>query len=133
MLDAQGWRKLVYTDGLRTPALEALCCAEPAAADFGLCEALAAAAETGSVLLTHDGANPRGVSLLPPAVGFLVRASSIVSRITELLELLEGRDTALESCVTFVTGPSRSADIASTTCFGAHGPGKVWIWVVNDE
>ena len=124
---------MVCADGLRTPALAALCVTEPEAAAFGLCEAAAATAETGSVLLVHGPENPRAVSLLPPAVGFLVRASSIVSRITEVLESLDARGAALESCVTLVRGPSRSADIGSTTCFGAHGPGLVWVWVVEDE
>jgi L-lactate dehydrogenase complex protein LldG len=66
-------------------------------------------------------------------VGFAVPASSIVSRLTEALELLDARGTGLPSCITFVRGPSRSADIGSTTCFGAHGPGQVWIWVLEDE
>ena len=132
-LKEQGWRTMVFAEGLRTPAYEALCAGEPAAADFGLCEAVAAAAETGSVLLAHDAGNPRSVSLLPTAVGFLVRASSIVSRLTEVLELLAARRAALESCVTLVRGPSRSADIGSITCFGAHGPGVVRVWVVEDE
>ncbi len=133
LLAGRGWRTMVCADGLRTPALAALCIAGPEAAAFGLCEAAAATAETGSVLLAHGTGNPRAVSLLPPAVGFLVRASSIVSRITEVLESLDARGAALESCVTLVRGPSRSADIGSTTCFGAHGPGLVWVWVVEDE
>jgi L-lactate utilization protein LutC len=133
LLGEHGWRTMIFAERFRTPAFEALSGAEPAAADFGLCEAVAAAAETGSVMLAHDPGNPRRVSLLPPAVGFLVRASSIVSRITELLELLDERGAALESCLTLVRGPSRSADIGSVTCFGAHGPGMVYVWVVEDE
>ena len=133
LLAARGWRTMVCAQGLRTPALADLCVGAPEAADFGLCEAAAATAETGSVLLVHGPGDPRAVSLLPPAVGFLVRASSIVSRITEVLGWLDDRGDALESCVTLVRGPSRSADIGSTTCFGAHGPGLVWVWVVEDE
>lgn len=128
----RGWRTMLCAEGVRTPALKALGGAE-AAAEFGLCEALAAAAETGSMLLAHDAGNPRGVSLLPAAVGFVVRASAIVPRLTGLLELLDARGEELDSCVTLVCGPSRSADIGPTTCFGAHGPGMVWVWVIESE
>jgi L-lactate utilization protein LutC len=133
LLAERGWRTMVCSQSLRTPALAELCVAGPETAEFGLCEAVAATAETGSVLLAHGPGDPRAVSLLPPAVGFLVRASSIVSRITEVLESLDARGAGLESCVTLVRGPSRSADIGSTTCYGAHGPGAVWVWVVEDE
>jgi hypothetical protein len=133
LLDERGWRSMVCADGLRTAAFNSLVGAAPATTDFGLCEAIAAVAEIGSVLLAHDAGNPRSVSLLPPAVGFVVPASSIVSRITQALEMLDARGSALPSCVTFVRGPSRSADIGSVTCFGAHGPGQVWIWVLEDE
>ena len=133
LLDSRGWHSMVCAAGLRTPAFEALIGAPPATADFGLCEPIAAVAETGAVLLSHDASNPRGVSLLPPAIGFVVPASCVVSRITDAMELLDAHGTDLPSCVTFVRGPSRSADIGSTTCFGAHGPGLVWVWVVEGE
>jgi hypothetical protein len=133
LLESRGWRSMVCADGLRTAAFESLVGAVPATADFGLCEAIAAVAEIGSVLLAHDAQTPRSVALLPPAVGFVVPASTIVSRITGALEMLDARGTALPSCLTFVRGPSRSADIGSVTCFGAHGPGQVWLWVLEDE
>jgi L-lactate dehydrogenase complex protein LldG len=34
--------------------------------------------------------------------------------------------------VNFITGPSRSADIAHTLLLGAHGPRRLHIIIVND-
>ena len=133
LLEAHGWRTMLCAAALRAPAFEPLLADQAATAHFGLCEAAAAVAELGSVMLTHDAGNPRSVSLVPPAVGFVVPASSIVSRITEVLASLDARGSDLPSAVTFVRGPSRSADIGSVTCFGAHGPGEVWVWIVEDE
>ena len=133
LLNARGWQSVVSSAGLLTPRLSSLCVSDPATAQFGLCEATAAAAETGTVLLAHDAGNPRSVSLLPRAVGFLLRASSIVSRLTEILDLLDTWGAGLGSCVTLVSGPSRSADIGSVTCRGAHGPAMVFVWLIENE
>jgi L-lactate dehydrogenase complex protein LldG len=42
------------------------------------------------------------------------------------------RVTASASC-TFVTGPSRTADIELTLTLGVHGPGKVIVLVGPDD
>ena len=37
------------------------------------------------------------------------------------------------ACITFMTGVSHSADIASVTCRGVHGPGEVVLWLIDGE
>jgi len=38
-------------------------------------------------------------------------------------------DIAASACCTFVTGPSRTADIELTLTLGVHGPGRVIVVV----
>jgi L-lactate dehydrogenase complex protein LldG len=101
-------------------------------ADAGLVYAEYGIAETGSVVLYNRGLNGRLVSLLPPKCLFLLKASKIVPRITQVLENLQNR--AYEySCINFITGPSRSGDIEMDLSIGVHGPGRVTIFLIEEE
>ena len=98
-------------------------CGSQAAADaaVGVVRAVAAAAQTGTVLLRADDNQGRTASLLPPACIFVVDADTVVDTLGDFLRGLED----LPSQLVAVTGPSRSADIESTLVIGVHGPGEV--------
>ncbi len=102
-------------------------------ADFGICEADYGQAETGAVVLLTGGDHPRSISLLPKAVGFVVPKSKILNRLTEVLPEIEKMGQAIPSCVNFICGPSKTADIELDLCIGVHGPGEVYVWVVDNE
>jgi len=38
----------------------------------------------------------------------------------------------LPSMLSFITGPSRTADIENTLVIGAHGPTEVFVFIVDD-
>ena len=118
---------------LRWPAVEALCGGELAAAAFGLSEPRWAIAETGTVVLRHDGGAPRATSLLPPAVGFFMPASRIVERLGDVLGDVAAAGLDVPACITFMSGPSRSMDIGYEPCVGVHGPGETMVWILADE
>jgi len=103
-----------------------------AEADFGLCVAEWAIAETGSVVLVLAGTHTRGASLLPPAVGFFVAKSRLVARLGDVLHFLDA-DGGLPACVTMVTGPSASADIVGVRTVGVHGPSQVRVYIIENE
>jgi L-lactate utilization protein LutB len=124
---------LTCPPGLRWPTIETLCGGELAAAAFGLNEPRWAIAETGSVVLWHDGAAPRTSSLLPPVVGFFLPASRIVARLGEVLDDVAAAGQAVPACITFMSGPSRSMDIGYESCVGVHGPGETMVWILADE
>ncbi len=37
----------------------------------------------------------------------------------------------LPTAVTFISGPSNTADIASVRCVGVHGPAEVFVWIIS--
>ena len=103
--------------------------------DAGINWADFAVAELGSLAVLASEAQGRAVSLLPPLYVALVRAERLVySRRTVLAHVAKaaragGRPPAL----TFITGPSRSADIEMDLSVGVHGPGEVIAVVVEES
>jgi len=93
-------------------------------ASHGLCE-------TGSVVLYNRGDRGRLVSLLPNQFIAILRGSTVIPRITQLLA--QAGSKALEhSCINIITGPSRSADIEMDLSIGVHGPGRIAVILIED-
>jgi L-lactate dehydrogenase complex protein LldG len=104
-----------------------------AEAGIGITGADYAIADTGTLVLLTDESKPRGVSLLPPVHLAIVRKSDIVSNIRELFIILKQRlDTgqSTPSCMTFITGPSRTADIELNLTLGVHGPKELYVIII---
>jgi L-lactate dehydrogenase complex protein LldG len=91
-------------------------------ADLGISEADAAIAETGTLVFRHRPGQGRGISLLPPVHLALLRERDLVADLGVLFAGLSSEGHALESALTFVTGPSRTADIEMVITQGVHGP-----------
>jgi L-lactate dehydrogenase complex protein LldG len=97
--------------------------------DVGISTAQAAIAETGTLVLDSADERHRLVSLVPPVHIAIVDASRICETLAEALALLR-QDKELSRAVTFVTGPSRTADIELTLTVGVHGPQELYV-IVN--
>ncbi len=106
---------------------------DPRRAGFGLSLADWGIAETGTVVLRHRGSHGRAFSLVPPSVGFLLPSSRLTPHLGAALAAMNEADASPPACITLVSGPSHSADIAGLTCTGVHGPGDVRIWLIEDE
>lgn len=133
LLAHRGWRSVACAPCLRWSAIADVWVEEPREAAFGLAEADWAIAETGTVVLRNHGAFRREYSLLPPAIGLLVPESRIVPDIGDLLQSLPSDPHELPACVSLISGPSSTGDIASTRVIGVHGPGEVFVWVMGDD
>jgi L-lactate dehydrogenase complex protein LldG len=97
-------------------------------ADVGVTGCDAAIADTGSLVLLSGEGRPRAASLLPPVHLAIVRRADLRFGMDQYFR--ERADAiAAASCCTFVTGPSRTADIELTLTVGVHGPGKVIVVV----
>ena len=87
-----------------------------------------AIAETGTLVLACAPGRPRAVSLLPPRHIAVLPEDRIRG---DLFELIGALGRPLPSALTFITGPSRTADIGLTLVRGAHGPMAVTVFVVS--
>jgi L-lactate dehydrogenase complex protein LldG len=99
-----------------------------ASAEIGVTGCDAAVAETGSLVMLSGPGKPRAASLLPPVHLCVVRLDDLGPSMGELFAR-RARDIADAACCTFITGPSRTADIELTLTLGVHGPGKVVVVV----
>jgi len=107
-----------------------------ARADLGLSGVDYVIAETGTLVLTAKAGQMRGVSLLPPVHVAVARTSQVIATLADFLLLVQQAgpevQQALSSCVSFVTGPSRTGDIELKLTVGVHGPGELHL-VLLDE
>lgn len=89
-----------------------------------------AVAETGSLLVCGSNAD-RAMALLADRLCLVVRVEDIVASLDEGLlragELISQGDRY----ATFMSGPSRTADIERTLTIGVHGPGAMLVIVVG--
>ncbi|WP_226660143.1 LutC/YkgG family protein [Pseudalkalibacillus hwajinpoensis] len=92
-------------------------------------------AESGTVALFNDRYNGRSISLLPETFIAIIPKSTLVPRMTQASQLIheeEKKGNPISSCVSFVTGPSNSADIEMNLIVGVHGPVKATYIIVDD-
>lgn len=101
-------------------------------ADVGFTIAEYGLAETGSIVLYNRGNSGRLVSLLPSISVNILLSEDIVPRITPILAELANQ-VETYSCINFITGPSRSADIEMDLSIGVHGPGHFVVLLVEEE
>ena len=98
--------------------------------DVGITGALFGVAETGSLALVFDGENPRLVSHAPFCHIALLKTKDILPDAETLFEKLAERGIA-PSAMALATGPSTTSDIALTPTRGIHGPGKVFVILID--
>lgn len=101
--------------------------------DLGFTFATMGLAETGTVLLYNQGDQGRSVSLLPKVSVTFLYTKEIQPRITSALKQIHEKHEkeGLPSLINFITGPSRSADIEMSLSIGVHGPGKVYVILLD--
>jgi len=92
-------------------------------------------ADTATVVLRTRPGQARGVSLLPSVHVAVVESGRLIADLAELYALLrwdpDQRADGLSTCLTLVSGPSKTADIEATLVHGAHGPRALHLIVVD--
>jgi L-lactate dehydrogenase complex protein LldG len=104
------------------------------AADAGLTMAQLGIAETGTVVLASADEQHRLASLLPERHYVVLPRSRLCGTLAAALALLQAADGAPRSrTITFVTGPSRTADIELVLVVGVHGPKELCVLLLDGE
>lgn len=101
-------------------------------AEAGLtgCEYLVA--RYGSIVVSSKGQSGRRMNVFPETHIVLAFTSQIVPDIKDaMINLRKKYQNALPSMITFITGPSRTADIEKTLVMGAHGPKNLYVFLVD--
>lgn len=94
-------------------------------------------ADTATLVLRTRPGQPRSVSLIPSLHIAVIPADRILADLKELYAVLRwghpGQPAELTNCMTFITGPSKTADIEATLVHGAHGPKAVCLFVIAEQ
>jgi L-lactate dehydrogenase complex protein LldG len=102
---------------------------------IGLTSADFCMADTATLVMRTRPGQARSVSLVPSIHIAVIGIDQLVGNLKELVALLKwdsGHQTeGLTNCMTFISGPSKTADIEATMVHGAHGPREVYIYVIT--
>lgn len=93
------------------------------------CEYLSA--RTGTVIVSSK-VTGRRINIFAPIHIIVAKKSQLVNDIDEGLDKLTNKYKNLPSAISYVTGPSRTADIEKTLIIGAHGPKKLIVYIENN-
>ena len=128
----RGWRRLACSASTAWGAVAKKRTDQLAEAQLGLSVADWAIADTGTVVVCSSEAVLRSYSLVPPTVAFFVPQSRIRQTVGDVLNELPTTAQSLPSCVSFISGPSSTADLAGVHVVGVHGPGEVFVWIIGE-
>ncbi len=100
--------------------------------DAGITDVHAALAETGTLVCSTDTAHSRGLSLIPTIHLAVVQPADILPDMIDYWQRYDGiPNTELPASQSFITGPSKTADIEGELIVGVHGPGEVHILLLE--
>jgi L-lactate dehydrogenase complex protein LldG len=97
----------------------------------GISRAIAAIAETGSLILASSAGTPTTVNFLPETHVVLVAEADIRESLEDLWPELRAKGEWPRT-LNQITGPSRTGDIELTLQIGVHGPRALLIVVYGD-
>lgn len=101
-------------------------------AETGISEFDLGIAELGSLFQEASGLHTRLVSMLPPVHLALLRTSALVESFAHALEVIEkAYNGQIPPYLSFITGPSKTADIERELTIGVHGPEKLIILCID--
>ncbi|KAA0180343.1 lactate utilization protein C [Cupriavidus gilardii] len=98
--------------------------------DAGFTVARSGIAGTGTLVLVPDARSPRTVSLVPPLHVALVYADTLHADLHAAMRAERWQD-GMPTNLVLVSGPSKTSDIQQTLAYGAHGPRRLWVLIVE--
>ena len=129
LVEALGLRAAIAWAGVELLAANDVAWREAiAGVGVGVTGARAGIAATGTLLLPCGPGQPRGTHIIPPAHVCVVRAVDLVATIEDAIAL-QGSEPH-PSNMSWVSGPSRTADLEMRQTIGVHGPKSVDVIVI---
>ncbi len=102
------------------------------ACDAGVSTVYAAIAETGTLVLSTQDERNRLTSLVPEVHIAIVRRDQVVPSLDHIFERFGEGAGSPPRCITFITGPSRTADIELELVVGVHGPKALYVVLAGE-
>jgi L-lactate dehydrogenase complex protein LldG len=101
-------------------------------ADLGISEFEMGIADLGALFQDASSLHTRLVSMLPPVHLALLPTASLVESFTRALEIIEETyGGQIPPYLSFITGPSKTADIERELTIGVHGPEQLIILCID--
>jgi L-lactate dehydrogenase complex protein LldG len=97
----------------------------------GVTLAVAGVAETGTLMLASSAERPTLLAFLPETSIVVLPADWIEGAYEQAWESARAMPGGVPRSVNFITGPSRTADIAQKLELGAHGPKRLLVLIVE--
>ncbi len=86
-------------------------------------------AETGSIAILTAPEQPRSISLLPPVHIAVANRSQLLPDLFDLFDHQQSQ--SLPAGLSLITGPSKTGDIELRLVTGVHGPGEVYVILID--
>jgi len=103
-------------------------------ADMGISEFEMGIAQLGCIFQDASDLHNRLVSMLPPVHLALLRTSSLVNSFADALGIIEEvYNGQMPPFLSFITGPSKTADIERELTIGVHGPETLVILCIDQD
>lgn len=101
--------------------------------DVGIttCEMLVA--RNGGVLVSSRQKSGRRLSIFPHIHVVVAFTSQLVYDVETALRKIRERYKQMPSMLSFINGPSRTADIEKTLVLGAHGPRELHVFLIENQ
>ena len=98
--------------------------------DVGITTTRGGIAETGSLILWPDSAEPRLLSLVPPVHITLLEAGAIYNTFADAMQKQSWAEQMPTNAL-LISGPSKTADIEQTLAYGIHGPKQLIVLIIG--
>ncbi len=111
------------TEAANMTEVEALIAVDRAAGEVGVVRAARGIAATGTCVVETDDEETRLATMLPETSVIILKKGDIVADLPDVVAYLRARQSDGKiSYTSFITGPSRTADIERVGAIGVHGP-----------
>ncbi len=107
------------------------------AAYIGVTAADYCVADSATLVMKTRPGQARAASLVPVIHVAVIYLDQVLASLTELYVRLKAdpdfEKTGITNCLTFISGPSKTADIEVVMVHGAHGPREVYLFVITGD